>query len=569
MKWSGKVIGMSLAGVLLVGGGGYFAFGAVKKPMAGAAAQEVVVAVKKGDIRSTVSGTAQFEPKEKQTIVSPADATIKAMHLTRNMPVKAGDVLVELSSPTLENNLQKALMTQADIEKQIAELRRQQANMGTSAPIGGQLVLAPNIEVGSNVNKNTKIATVNDTTNLLATVLFPYEEALQLRSGEEIDLAVDGFSITKTGKVDAVNKTAKSDGKGGKALEVQIRIQNDGTLDAGLKVKASARIGNVSVDAVAESSLDYAKSAPVVAGVQGTISSLPNKSGTVVKAGASVAVLENDTIQSDISDKEAALEQQKLAVQEARDKVADLVVKAPFDGVFSTDFVNTKENILASLTPGAKVKNAFEFGAVANMELMQLPIQVDELDLNAIKTGMKAEVSVDSLQGKKFEGEVTQISSMGTTTNGVTFYDVILAVKNTNELKYGMTATANILIENKTGVLYVSPEALQSRQGKRYVTLKKADGTLEAQHEVKIGIRSTTQVEITEGLKEGDKVVVPQKTQQTKMTQQEIDRLRQQYQGGQGGQGSGGFQGGGGFPGGGQGGQGGQGGGGQRGNQTR
>jgi HlyD family secretion protein len=158
---------------------------------------------------------------------------------------------------------------------------------------------------------------------------------------------------------------------------------------------------------------------------------------------------------------------------------------------------------------------------------------------------MKADVKVDSIAGRTFQGEVNQISTVGTTTNGVTFYTVVLAVPNTNQLlKYGMTATAEILIQDKKDVLLLPIEALQSQQGKRYVTLKNADGTNETKHEVKIGIRSKTQVEITDGLKDGDKVVTPvlQKQPQT-LTQAEIDALRRQFQqnGGAGGNGGGGF----------------------------
>ncbi len=78
--------------------------------------------------------------------------------------------------------------------------------------------------------------------------------------------------------------------------------------------------------------------------------------------------------------------------------------------------------------------------------------------------------------------------------------------------------------------------------------MKKADGTVENEHEVKIGIRSKTQIEITEGLKEGDKVVLPVVKRQQNLSQDEINRLRQQFQqnGGAGGCGGGGwgFQGG-------------------------
>jgi HlyD family secretion protein len=186
---------------------------------------------------------------------------------------------------------------------------------------------------------------------------------------------------------------------------------------------------------------------------------------------------------------------------------------------------------------------------------MQLSLQVDELDLPSIKDKMQANVKVDSIANRTFTGEVNQISTVGTTTNGVTFYTVVLSVPNTNSLlKYGMTATAEILIQDKKDILIVPIEALQSKQGKRYVTVKNAAGVNESK-EVTIGIRSKTMVEITKGLKEGDKVVTtatPARGGQN-LTQAEIDALRKQFQGagGPGGGAGGGGFGGGGFGGGG------------------
>ncbi|UUZ86573.1 HlyD family efflux transporter periplasmic adaptor subunit [Paenibacillus sp. P26] len=167
--------------------------------------------------------------------------------------------------------------------------------------------------------------------------------------------------------------------------------------------------------------------------------------------------------------------------------------------------------MLASYPVGAQILQSANLGAVASLDTMQLPIAVDELDLTSVKVGQKATVKVDSLSGKTFEGEVAQVSNVGTTSNGVTTYDVVVAVKNTeqNDLKYGMTATAEIQIQDKKDILTLPIQALQTQKSKYYVTLLKADGTMEEQHEVQIGIRSSTKVEIVSGLSEGDQVVMP------------------------------------------------------------
>jgi HlyD family secretion protein len=537
MKWlRSKSFLISLA-IVICAGGTYLFLGKGNKSAAETVTESIVQA-QKGNIRSSVSGTAQFEAKDSQIISVPSEGTIKSMKLTRSMPVKAGDVLVELSDPTLENNLRKAQASYAQLGRDLKALQVQQGSLQARASISGKLTYSANLDLGSIVNKTTKIASISDLSTLKVKLPFNFEDAMQLKKGDSIDLTIDGFMLTKVGSVTSIGQNPRGDGKGGKLLDVEISIENDNTLDAGLSVKGTASIGSNSVDSAASGTLEYSQVANIVAGVAGNVSKLAFKTGDIIQAGDTIALFSNDTLADDLIAKQASLDQQKLTVDDAQARVDALTVKSPFDGVFSTDFVNQKSNILSAYPVGSAIKAGTQLGGVADPTAMQLPVQVDELDLPNIKTGMKAEVKVDSLTGRTFTGEVSQVSTVGTTTNGVTFFTVVLSVSNPNQLlKYGMTGTADILIQDKKDVIYLPPEALQRSNGKRYVTLKKADGTNEQMHEIKIGITSKTQVEITEGLKEGDKVVTPVVKRQQNLTQQEINSLRQQFQqnGGQGG----------------------------------
>ncbi|UKS28956.1 efflux RND transporter periplasmic adaptor subunit [Paenibacillus sp. HWE-109] len=553
MKWyRSKWLIVSIAVILCAGGS--YAYLAKGKKTKAADVKEVTADVKKGNIRSSVSGTAQFEPKETQTITITQDANIKSINLKRNQAVKAGDVLIELTSSSLESDLQDAQLNYEQLQKDLSSLEQQQGLMGVRAPVSGKLTYATNLDLGSSINKSTKIATIADVSTLTVTLPFFVEDAAQLHKGDAVDITLDGFMITKTGTIQTISKDPKSDGKGGKLIDIDITVPNDNSMDAGTNVLGSVTIGGRAVDSQAKGALQYQKVTTILAGTTGNVSTLPFKTGNMVHQGDQIASFVNDTLGDDILAKQSALERQKLKVAAAQDKVDNLKIVAPFDGVFSTDFVNKRNDILGNYQAGSKVNSGTQLGAVASFAKMQLPVQVDELDLPNIKTGMKAEIKVDSYPGRVFPAEVTQVSTVGTTTNGVTFYDVVLAADNKdNVLKYGMTATGEILIQDKKDILYIPPEALQSQKGKRVVTLKKADGTLETEHEVTIGIRSKTQVEITDGLKEGDKVVLPGVKRQQNLSQDEINRLRQQFQqnggaggaGGFGGGGSGGFQGGG------------------------
>ncbi|MDB5054967.1 MAG: HlyD family secretion protein [Bacilli bacterium] len=538
--WRKKMVYTLILIIVIAGGGTYFYLNK-SKPTAKASATETVTAVTKGEIKNSISGTAQFEPKNLQIISAPSDGTIKTMNLTKNMPVKSGDLLFEVSNPDIEVGLQKGLVNLQQLQKDYDDLNNQLNSLTTVAPISGKLTLGNNIDVASQVSKTTKIASISDLSSLKVTLPFLLEDAVQLHAGDAVDLTLDGFMLTKTGTVQSIGITPRADSKGGKVIDVNIIVTNDSTLDAGMKVNGSVTInGNVS-QAQDQAALQYIKTSTVLANTSGIISTLNFKTGDMVKQGDIIDNVTSDTLKNDILNKKATIDQQQVTNDDLQEKVNNLKVKAPFDGVFSTDFVNQKTNILGAHSVGSPVLSATQFGGVASLDSMQLPIQVDELDLPSIKVGLKANVKVDSLTGQNFQGEVTQVSSVGTTTNGVTNYTAVLAVPNTKQaLKNGMSATADILIQDKKDALLIPIEALQSKQGKRFVTLKKTDGTTVSQ-EITIGIRSKTQIEVLTGLKEGDKVVTPviQRQGQT-LTQAQIDALRKQFQQGGGGGGGGG-----------------------------
>ncbi|SFM19491.1 HlyD family secretion protein [Paenibacillus sp. 1_12] len=549
-----KKIGILVVSLLVLCGAGAYWYVSSKPKTQAANPQEKVLSIKKGTIRSVVSGTSQFEARDMQNIIATADGTIKTMNLTRNQAVKKGDVLLEISVPSQEISLQEAESTYLQLQKDLSELQNQQNHLQIVAPLTGTLSLINNLDVGSNVGKTSRFATLSDSSSFITKLSFLLENAVQLKKGDLIDLTIDGFNLTKTAKVEAVGTQPKADANGGKLLEVDIKITNDGTLAAGMKVKGSLQLNGRLVESSDKGVLDYNSIETILTSASGVIKELKVKNGSMVKQGDIIASLFNDTLQNDITSKQSAIERQKNTINDLQEKVKQLTILAPFDGVFSTDFANKKSNVLASYPVGSKIEVNTLLGAVASLDYMQLPIQVDELDLPNVKAGMKAAVRVDSITNKVFEGEVNQVSTVGTTTNGVTFFDAVLSVKNTSELRYGMTATAEIIIQDKKDIVLLPIEALQQQQGKRYVTLQKADGTKEERHEIKIGIRSKTDIEVTEGLKEGDQVVVATRQRTQNASQADIDRLRQQFQSGAGGTGAGGFPAGaggaGGFPGG-------------------
>ncbi|KRE91151.1 MacA protein [Paenibacillus sp. Soil766] len=540
---------------ILCGAGTYYYVHNNAKPAA-TAAEQTTMKVTKGAISMAVSGTSQLDAKDKQNIVIPIEGIIKTMNLTQNQAVKKGDVLVELSVPSTETNLKESQVTLGQLESDLAELKSEQGNMSVSAPMSGKITLNANFDVGSQVSKTTKIGTISDTTQFKVKLPFSLQEAVQLKKGDPVELSVDGYLLSKVGAVDTIGHEISADANGNKVVLVDVLIDNDGTLSAGLKVKGSIGSGTTKVTSSDQAALAYVRTASIFSEASGTVKTLKFKDGDTIKQGDLIVTLFNDDLQKNIVSKQSAIESQKIRVSDAQQKVDQLTIKAPFDGVFSADFANSKNNVLRNYPVGAQINANTTLGAVASLSTMQLAIAVDELDLTSVKVGQKVNVKVDAIAGKTFTGEVTSVSNVGTTTNGVTTYDAVVAIPNTaqNDLKYAMTATAEILIQDKKDILVLPIQVVTTTRGKSTVTVKKADGTTE-ERELKVGIRSKTQVEVLDGVKEGEEVVTPVRRATTTTNQQQqgfpgggaFPGGAGGFQGGAGGAGAGGggFQGGG------------------------
>jgi HlyD family secretion protein len=182
MKWfSVKKMVVLIIAIAVISAGGYYLLTKKNTAKTASSPAEKVVTVTKGEIKSSVSGTSQFEAKNMQTISATSDGTIKVMNLTRNLAVKKGDLLFEISNPDYEVSLQKAQLTLSQLQKDLSDLKAQQLALNTRAPVSGKLTYANNIDVASPVTKTTKIATISDASNLTVTLPFLLEDAVQDR----------------------------------------------------------------------------------------------------------------------------------------------------------------------------------------------------------------------------------------------------------------------------------------------------------------------------------------------------------------------------------------------------
>jgi len=197
------------------------------------------------------------------------------------------------------------------------------------------------------------------------------------------------------------------------------------------------------------------------------------------------------------------MEKAQLDLDKASDDLEKAVMIAPFDGVIAV--VDVKEGDSLS---------AWDYASRTIIHLidptsMGLDAEVDEIDIPDVKLEQKAVISVDALPDEQFEGVVTSISPVATEEAGVILYKVKISldVPEGSGLKAGMSATADIVIDERSNVLLVPDRSIERDSQGNPVVKVMVNEQIE-ERAVVIGISDDYQTEIVAGLNEGEVVVI-------------------------------------------------------------
>lgn len=301
---------------------------------------------------------------------------------------------------------------------------------------------------------------------------------------------------------------------------------------------ASVEVAPMTLRFKATGTLEGIREATVMSETQGRIVSVPAQNGIRVGTGASLAIVESELKAIAVKQAEAArltaeasfekaqidlkrtqdlfaqnavtksqLEMAELGVKSAeaqlkaaesgerlsRRQLSDASVRAPFAGVIAMKYVNQGE----LLAPGVKI------ATLVDDSKMKMKVNVGELDIPVIKVGDAVMIHVDAL-AKDFEGRIATISSKADMARS---YMLEVEFANPNhELKSGMFARAEITRDAAREVPTVPAEAIITNGQRSQVFV--AEGSSAKLKAVKLGSSDKSRVEITEGVKPGDKVVI-------------------------------------------------------------
>ena len=213
----------------------------------------------------------------------------------------------------------------------------------------------------------------------------------------------------------------------------------------------------------------------------------------------------------DVQSAMLSVKQKENALQDAKDKLADYFVSAPFPGTITN--INIKNSDAVSLSTVV--------GTLITAQQLAL-ISLNEIDVAKIKIGQKATLTFDAVPDLAIPGVVSEIDSIGTVSQGVVTYNVKITFGTQDKrVKPAMSVSASIITDTKQDVLVVQNSAIKSQSGKSYIEIFDTPLALPANGlmgslsnitprkiPVTVGLSNNSESEITSGLKEGEEIVV-------------------------------------------------------------
>jgi HlyD family secretion protein len=245
-----------------------------------------------------------------------------------------------------------------------------------------------------------------------------------------------------------------------------------------------------------------------------------------------------DQAMANLHQAEANVKIKQGALDKAKADLDHCTITSPIDGVVISRSVDVGQTVAASL------QAPIIFMIANDLTKMQIDSNVAEADVGVVTIDQNVDFTVDAFPTRTFHGKVVQVRNAPITVQNVVTYDTVIGVDNKDlKLKPGMTANVAIIIAHKDNVLQIKNAALRYRPPDAAADQPRAPqaagpgaspggqrpigGARERKPErtvyvlsfgrpkavqIKTGISDGVATEVTEGLKEGDKVITAELT---------------------------------------------------------
>ena len=481
---------------VIVAGGAFLLWPKQAKP-ASVDASYTEAAPEYRNVSNTLSGTGTLNPANTYTVKSLVDGKVLTSTMEEGDTVDEGTVLYTIDSSDASTNFEKA------------EIAMQQAQRSYDKVVDRQYVRAEvagtvsslKVNKGDEVTSGQEVAVIRDSSKMLLTLEFPAADAANFSVGQSADVTLDGTFEQLTGTVTSVSGTDALSAGNLLTRTVTIAVRNAGGLTTAQAATASIN----GVSSIGSAVFGYQAERTLTAQAAGTVTAINVQEGAEVAKDDILIGLSGDDLTESIQSASESLRSAEISMQNLQDAMNNYTITAPINGTI----------IEKDAKAGDAAKAGDTLCIVYDLSYLEMSINVDELQISSISVGQKVQITADAVPDKTYVGTVTRVSMKGASNGGTTTYPVSIRIDDTDGLRPGMNANAEIVVAKADNALVV-PNAAVVRGS--YVLVTKdspsaanADTAMEAPEgfvyvPVKTGVSDDDYTQIVSGIQEGDTI---------------------------------------------------------------
>ena len=489
-KWLVPVVCVAVAG-------GVFLLRPQQAKPASVDASYTEAAPERRDVTNTLSGTGTLNPANTYTVKSLVEGKVLTGTIEEGDIVEESNVLYTIDSSDASTNFEKAEIAMQQAQRSYDKVVDRQY---VRAEVAG-VVSSLKVTKGDEVTSGQEVAVIRDSSKMLLTLEFPAADAANFSVGQSAAVTLDGTFEQLDGTVTSVSGTDALSAGNLLTRTVTITVKNAGGLTTAQAATASIN----GVSSIGSATFAYQAERTLTAQASGTVTSINVQEGSEVAKDDIILGLSGDDLTESIQSASESLRSAEISMQNLQDAMNNYTITAPISGTI--------------IEKDAKVGDAVKAGdtlcIVYDLSYLEMSINVDELQISSISVGQQVQITADAVPDKTYVGTVTRVSMKGTSNSGTTTYPVTIRIDDTDGLRPGMNANAEIVVAEANNALVV-PNAAVVRGS--YVLVTKdspsaanADTTMEAPEgfvyvPVKTGVSDDDYTQIVSGIQEGDTI---------------------------------------------------------------
>ena len=489
-KWLVPVLCVAVAG-------GVFLLRPQQAKPASVDASYTEAAPERRDVTNTLSGTGTLNPANTYTVKSLVDGKVLTGTIEEGDIVEESNVLYTIDSSDASTNFEKAEIAMQQAQRSYDKVVDRQY---VRAEVAG-VVSSLKVTKGDEVTSGQEVAVIRDSSRMLLTLEFPAADAANFSVGQSAAVTLDGTFEQLDGTVTSVSGTDALSAGNLLTRTVTITVKNAGGLTTAQAATASIN----GVSSIGSATFAYQAERTLTAQASGTVTSINVQEGSEVAKDDIILGLSGDDLTESIQSASESLRSAEISMQNLQDAMNNYTITAPISGTI----------IEKDAKVGDAVKTGDTLCIVYDLSYLEMNINVDELQISSISVGQQVQITADAVPDKTYVGTVTRVSMKGASNGGTTTYPVSIRIDDTDGLRPGMNANAEIVVAKANNALVV-PNAAVVRGS--YVLVTKdspsaanADTTMEAPEgfvyvPVKTGVSDDDYTQIVSGIQEGDTI---------------------------------------------------------------